>query len=104
MDDHVPCERDSREADGVRRGADGMPEAQYARPYGREIWAMILEKAFAKLCGGYAAIEAGITEWGIVCLTGGEAWRYELAKGGLWRRSDMEDIVVDYCISYYIIL
>ena len=104
VDDHVPCERDSREADGVRRGADGMPEAQYARPYGREIWAMILEKAFAKLCGGYAAIEAGITEWGIVCLTGGEAWRYELAKGGLWRRSDMEDIVVDYCISYYIIL
>jgi len=90
VDDFVPCERDRRAPDGVRRDRDGVPEAQYARPHGREIWAMLLEKAFAKFCGGYAAIEAGITEWGIVCMTGGNAWRYEVVRSGAWERSDLE--------------
>mmetsp|Transcript_103705 Transcript_103705/g.298628 ORF Transcript_103705/g.298628 Transcript_103705/m.298628 type:complete len:625 (-) Transcript_103705:74-1948(-) len=90
VDDHIPCAADPGAADGVRRGADGAPEALYARPHGREIWAVLLEKAFAKLCGSYAAIEAGITEWGIVCMTGGSAWRYEAAAGGnAWQRSDL---------------
>merc|ERR1719204_1838605 len=89
LDDHVPCSRDPRAADGVLRGPDGVPQAQYARPHGREIWAMLLEKAFAKFCGSYAAIEAGITEWGIVCMTGGNAWRYEATSGGVWLRSDL---------------
>jgi len=90
VDDYVPCKRDRNALDGVGRGSDGVPEAQYARPHGREIWAMLLEKAFAKLCGGYAAIEAGITEWGIVCMTGGNAWRYEVARDGVWERNDLE--------------
>lgn len=89
IDDYVPCERDSRAEDGVRRGSDGLPTAQYARPHGKEIWAMLLEKAFAKLCGSYAAIEAGHTEWGIMCMTGGSAWRYEIADSGIWERSDL---------------
>eukprot|EP00443_Scrippsiella_acuminata_P043469 CAMPEP_0115212372 /NCGR_PEP_ID=MMETSP0270-20121206/23245_1 /TAXON_ID=71861 /ORGANISM="Scrippsiella trochoidea, Strain CCMP3099" /LENGTH=616 /DNA_ID=CAMNT_0002626089 /DNA_START=53 /DNA_END=1903 /DNA_ORIENTATION=- len=89
VDDHVPCERDPRAVDGVRRGHDGHPEAQYARPHGKEIWAMLLEKAFAKLCGSYAAIEAGITEWGVVCMTGGNAWRYQITSGNAWERRDL---------------
>jgi len=89
VDDYVPCEVERRAPDGVRRGGDGLPMAQYAHPHGKEIWAMLLEKAFAKFCGSYAAIEAGITEWGIVCMTGGNAWRFESAAGGTWERSDL---------------
>lgn len=50
---------------------------------------MLLEKAFAKLCGSYAAVEAGITEWGIMCMTGGAAWRYEVTGSRRWQRSDL---------------
>lgn len=89
IDDRVPCEADPHAVDGVRRGVDGWPEARYARPHGKEIWAMLLEKAFAKLCGSYAAIEAGITEWGILCMTGGSAWRYEVTDQGTWERNDL---------------
>mmetsp|Transcript_30085 Transcript_30085/g.75937 ORF Transcript_30085/g.75937 Transcript_30085/m.75937 type:complete len:619 (+) Transcript_30085:63-1919(+) len=89
IDDHIPCEIDPNTVDGVRRGHDGHPEAQYAHPHGNEIWAMLLEKAFAKLCGSYSAIEAGITEWGIVCMTGGNAWRYEVTNGNVWERNDL---------------
>jgi len=89
VDDFVPCQRDPRAPDGVMRNRSGMPEALYAHPNGQEIWALVLEKAMAKLCGSYASIEAGITEWGIVCMTGGEAWRFEVTHGGAWVRSDM---------------
>mmetsp|Transcript_54236 Transcript_54236/g.117263 ORF Transcript_54236/g.117263 Transcript_54236/m.117263 type:complete len:609 (+) Transcript_54236:56-1882(+) len=80
VDDYLPCKRDPRSKDGVARGRDGYPEVLYAKPHDREVWAVILEKAIAKLCGSYQAIEAGITEWGIMCLTGGKAWRYEAKK------------------------
>jgi len=89
VDDYVPCMKDPNAADCVHRGPGGLPEAQYARPHGKEIWAMLLEKAFAKMCGSYAAIEAGITEWGIVCMTGGKAWRYEAGADNIWDRSDL---------------
>jgi calpain-15 len=59
-----------------------MPATLYARPHKNEIWALILEKAVAKMCGGYAAIEGGFTEWGIVCLTGSQAFRYNFDKQG----------------------
>ncbi|CAE8721043.1 unnamed protein product, partial [Polarella glacialis] len=89
VDDFVPCKANSGAPDGVARGRDGMPQAMYARPNGKEIWAVILEKAMAKLCGGYDKIEAGITEWGIAAMTGGSAWRFELTASGSWERMDL---------------
>mmetsp|Transcript_119679 Transcript_119679/g.381968 ORF Transcript_119679/g.381968 Transcript_119679/m.381968 type:complete len:610 (-) Transcript_119679:14-1843(-) len=90
VDDHIPCLIDPAAPDGVRRGTDGIPVAKFARPNGKEAWAMILEKAFAKFCGSYCAIEAGITEWAIVCMTGGNAWRYEVGEhNNIWERSDL---------------
>eukprot|EP00931_Biecheleriopsis_adriatica_P021725 TRINITY_DN14128_c0_g3_i2.p1 TRINITY_DN14128_c0_g3~~TRINITY_DN14128_c0_g3_i2.p1 ORF type:complete len:631 (+),score=113.70 TRINITY_DN14128_c0_g3_i2:38-1894(+) len=89
VDDFVPCRADKQDPDGVKRDKNGMPMAMYAQPHGREIWVMMLEKAMAKLCGGYAAIEAGITEWGIAAMTGGSAWRYELTDSNEWERTDL---------------
>jgi len=88
IDDFVPCMGNELDDSGVARGPDGTPKALYARPHGREIWAMLLEKAFAKLCGSYASTEAGITEWGICAMTGGSAWRYT-RDGAKWERLDL---------------
>ena len=95
IDDFVPCTASQQDPGGIARLADGMPkarlswglaalgvspsEAMYARPHGKEIWTMLLEKArtralvvhtgtcgnfarqaFAKLCGSYASIEAAL--------------------------------------------
>ncbi|CAJ1346401.1 unnamed protein product, partial [Effrenium voratum] len=89
LDDFVPCIADPRDQpDGAARNADGMPKAMYAKPHGKEIWVMLMEKAFAKLCSSYAATEAGITEWAISAMTGGNAWRYE-RQGSTWERLDL---------------
>eukprot|EP00413_Alexandrium_margalefii_P015506 CAMPEP_0204537548 /NCGR_PEP_ID=MMETSP0661-20131031/15305_1 /ASSEMBLY_ACC=CAM_ASM_000606 /TAXON_ID=109239 /ORGANISM="Alexandrium margalefi, Strain AMGDE01CS-322" /LENGTH=82 /DNA_ID=CAMNT_0051544109 /DNA_START=45 /DNA_END=290 /DNA_ORIENTATION=+ len=53
----------------------------FASPHGREVWAVILEKAFAKMCGTYRAIEGGITEWGIMAMIGRPGWRYYFEDG-----------------------
>ncbi|CAK9091177.1 unnamed protein product [Durusdinium trenchii] len=87
IDDFVPCVADPRDPEKAAM-EDGMPKALYAHPHGREIWVMLLEKAFAKLCGSYAATEAGITEWAISAMTGGNAWRYERTES-TWERMDL---------------
>lgn len=95
IDDYIPCKADPSAPDGVARGRSvgsghiSLPQALYAKPNGPEIWCMLLEKAMAKLCGNYHTIEGGITEWGIVAMTGGTAWRYELQANGLWQRMDL---------------
>lgn len=87
VDDYVPCKRGGSSADQVMRDRKKMPRTRFARPNHKELWAMILEKAVAKLCGSYAAIEGGFTEWGIVCLTGRDAWRYFNEDGMFNRRN-----------------
>lgn len=89
IDDWIPCKASPGAKDGVARGQDGIPQTLFARPNGNELWTMLLEKAMAKHCGSYAKIEAGITEWGIVSMTGGKAWRYELEDNGFWSRMDL---------------
>eukprot|EP00928_Gymnodinium_smaydae_P032881 TRINITY_DN23712_c0_g1_i1.p1 TRINITY_DN23712_c0_g1~~TRINITY_DN23712_c0_g1_i1.p1 ORF type:complete len:630 (-),score=121.36 TRINITY_DN23712_c0_g1_i1:84-1973(-) len=89
VDDHVPVECDPRAKDEVLRNQEGLPIPRYAKPNGGEIWALILEKAFAKLCGSYAAIEGGVTEWGLAVMTGCETWRYEISDSGRWERRNL---------------
>lgn len=42
----------------------------YAKPHHNEIWVMLLEKCWAKVFGGYKAIEAGSSKEGFIALTG----------------------------------
>jgi len=57
VDDYIPCAKDTA-------------SPKFSTPKDTEIWVMLLEKAFAKFCGGYANLEGGITIWAIRALTG----------------------------------
>jgi hypothetical protein len=38
--------------------------------HGNELWAMLVEKAFAKFCGGYPKLDGGLSVWAWKALTG----------------------------------
>jgi calpain-15 len=44
VDDRIPCKK-------------GTKKPHFMSPNGNELWALILEKAYAKFCGSYANIE-----------------------------------------------
>lgn len=68
---------------------DQVPTAEGYPAYGQcsaddEIWPALLEKAFAKLCGTYVAVEAGYPAWGMQYLCGGECemWMKNISDEG----------------------
>ena len=67
VDDYFPCLADNQ-SDGLCAGA-----AFAHSDHMEEIWIALLEKAFAKYHGSYAALEQGFTHVALEELTGGEA-------------------------------
>mmetsp|Transcript_43957 Transcript_43957/g.82129 ORF Transcript_43957/g.82129 Transcript_43957/m.82129 type:complete len:562 (-) Transcript_43957:134-1819(-) len=72
----------------------GCPWPEFSTPSGEEIWVMLLEKAFAKLCGSYGNLgsqsipeafnnleEAGQASWALRVLTGNMTLRYAKTRG-----------------------
>lgn len=79
IDDQFPCSR------------SGGPK--YSRCHGHELWVLILEKAYAKLHGSYAAIESGLPFEAMMDLTGepyknfrfdDDDVRESISDGSLW--------------------
>jgi hypothetical protein len=68
VDDRLPATR----ANNAKASGKGSAPASalFAQPQGREVWVCILEKAFAKLCGSYGALDGGQTAWALNALTG----------------------------------
>jgi calpain-15 len=60
IDDLIPCRHNTK-------------QPVFTKGNGNEIWVLLLEKAWAKLYGGYAKIEAGLTRESLHDLTGGPA-------------------------------
>ena len=48
VDDRIPCKK-------------GTKRPRFVSPNGNELWAIILEKAYAKFCGSYAALDGGVS-------------------------------------------
>jgi len=64
----------------------------FSRPTFRgELWPCLLEKAFAKLCGGYSETEGGNAAWGMkyICGEGAEMWRRQDTDSGKWVREKL---------------
>lgn len=86
IDDRIPC---AETADGA------VAPAFACSTEGNELWVMLLEKAMAKFYGSYQALEGGLTVYGLVDLTGGEAEEIDLQdeatleqvySGDMWHR------------------
>eukprot|EP00930_Biecheleria_cincta_P064007 TRINITY_DN49564_c0_g1_i1.p1 TRINITY_DN49564_c0_g1~~TRINITY_DN49564_c0_g1_i1.p1 ORF type:complete len:483 (+),score=76.74 TRINITY_DN49564_c0_g1_i1:122-1450(+) len=77
IDDHIPCNI-----------CGGVPQPIFAKPDGEEIWAALLEKAFAKYCGSYGMLSGGQPAWALQALTGEVSIkRFNKLDDGTWRRS-----------------
>jgi len=78
VDDRIPCK-------------PGTTKPAFTQPNGNELWAMMLEKAFAKFVGSYAALESGQVAWAWEAITGDPA--HMLLKfpagGTTWLREEM---------------
>lgn len=82
IDDRIPCHKGTR-------------KPRFMRPNGNELWAILLEKAYAKFCGSYAALDGGFVLWGWLSMTGDKVFQMSLvepdkkSKQVRWKREDM---------------
>ena len=68
---------------------DGRP--LFSQPNGHELWVAMLEKAFAKFCGGYDRLDGGLTGWALNALTGDPVFRLQRPQGGAqWKRMELK--------------
>lgn len=74
VDDTLPCDK------------NGKP--LFTQPNGEELWVLLLEKAFAKYMGNYAALEGGLPVWAMHVMTGDESlhWSFD---GSAWKASEL---------------
>lgn len=86
VDDYIPCDKAAHDKNGTCRPL-------FSQPNGNELYAMLIEKAFAKFCGSYAATEGGQTIWALRAMTGDPARWFEQDddKAG-WVRKDLQNI------------
>lgn len=83
IDDQIPCKR--------RAWFEREAWPLFAQCPKKEIFLLLLEKAFAKVCGSYEALKGGRTLWAWQILTGVED-QYMLRKSaeGSWKRSEID--------------
>jgi len=83
IDDNIPVDKERFEKEGICKPV-------FSQPNGNELYAMLLEKAFAKFCGSYAKTEGGQTIWAIRAMTGDPARWYTVDKDRQsWMRKDL---------------
>ena len=76
VDDRIPCVK-------------GTKTPRFMQPNGSELWAIILEKAYAKFCGSYAALDGGFVLWGWLSMTGNNVFQMTRKPDNTWYREDM---------------
>eukprot|EP00929_Paragymnodinium_shiwhaense_P084314 TRINITY_DN45073_c0_g1_i1.p1 TRINITY_DN45073_c0_g1~~TRINITY_DN45073_c0_g1_i1.p1 ORF type:complete len:736 (+),score=158.91 TRINITY_DN45073_c0_g1_i1:108-2315(+) len=72
IDDKIPVE-------------PGTLKPKFARTHCNEMWVLLLEKAFAKMYGGYDRLDGGQMSWALTALTGNPSIDFSKEKlGGDW--------------------
>jgi len=70
IDEKIPCHA-------------GTTQPRFAQANSREIWVLLMEKAFAKMYGGYDKLEGGVMSWALSAITGNPAVNF-LRMSGVW--------------------
>jgi calpain-15 len=83
IDDYIPCDK-------KQYAKDGTCQPLFSQNNGNELYAILLEKAFAKFCGSYAALEGGQTIWAVRAMTGDPARQF-IREEGSWVRYDLRN-------------
>lgn len=81
VDDRIPCKK-------------GTKTPRFMQPHGNELWAIILEKAYAKFCGSYAKLSGGFVLWGWHSMTGDNVFQMSRNENNTWYREDMVTVDV----------
>ncbi|CAD7942226.1 unnamed protein product [Amoebophrya sp. A25] len=69
IDDKIPCVEDSPGSGNWRPMFTGLRNG--------ELWPLLLEKAFAKMCGSYRALEGGNALWALQAMTGDKPYMFK---------------------------
>ena len=77
IDDRMPCQA-------------GTKQPLFTKQVGDELWAQLLEKAFAKLCGSYSHLAGGFVPWGWRVLTGDTVFQVKCNDEGSWERLNIK--------------
>merc|ERR1719359_2084276 len=81
----------------MKRGADADNWTPlYLRPYSNELFMLLLEKAVAKLLGGYEALEAGTALYAWSMLTGCEECMSIQHDDDEWNEMEVTDVTWAY--------
>jgi len=67
----------------------GTKETVFMHPNGCELWAILLEKAFAKFVGSYGALDGGLAVWAWHAMTGDNVYDFKKRPNGSWIRRDL---------------
>jgi hypothetical protein len=67
----------------------GTKTATYMKPNGNELWAILMEKAFAKFCGSYGSLDGGWAVWAWHAMTGDNVLQFKVSDGTTWKRRNM---------------
>jgi len=76
VDDRIPCKK-------------GTKQPRFMKPNGNELWAILIEKAYAKYVGSYATLDGGFTLWGWHTMTGDNVFRLSRNADPTWKRQNM---------------
>jgi len=77
VDDRFPCKRGTR-------------SPLFMQQVGDELWAILLEKAVAKLAGSYSALSGGFVPWSWRVLTGDFVFQVKRTDDNKWERLDID--------------
>jgi len=76
VDDRIPCKK-------------GTKKPRFMSPNGKELWAIMIEKAYAKWAGSYSKLDGGFVLWLWHSMTGDNVFQMSKNDDGSWYREDM---------------
>ena len=80
IDEFLPC-----------RLQNGKPAPLFAKPLGEELWAVLLEKAFAKFCYSWGKLAGGDSWFALQAMTGFKSYVHWFMRDQRWKKKVLKE-------------